>query len=162
MTPCVGTRRMSRPTGWRRILFRLPVHLYRWGFGWLLGQRFVAIHHRGRRTGAAHTTVVEVAARDRDADTWTVASGWGPEADWYRNLLAQPDVVIQVGRRWIPVHAEPLPADDGADVMTGYARRHPRTARRIAGLLGFAVDGSEADLRTVGRELPFIRFSPRP
>ncbi len=31
---------------------------------------------------------------------------------------------------------------------------------KLVRFMGFAVDGSEADYRLVGRELPFVRFVP--
>jgi deazaflavin-dependent oxidoreductase (nitroreductase family) len=155
-------QRRDPPTGWRRALFRLPIICYRLGVGWVLGTRFVLINHVGRRTGHLHTAVVEVVDHDPDADTCTVASGFGPSADWYRNLLATPDVTIQIGRRTIPVTARALSDDEGADAMAGYAAAHPRTARRIARFMGFEVDGTERDYREVGRAVPFVRFAPRP
>ena len=154
-------RRPERPTGWRRLLFRLPVHCYRLGLGWLLGTRFVLINHVGRRSGRLRTVVVEVVDHDPRADTWTVASGFGPTADWYRNLLATPDVSIQVGRRTIPVTARALSDDEGSGMMARYADAHPRTARRLAGFMGFEVDGSVRDYRELGRAVPFVRFVPR-
>lgn len=50
---------------------------------------------------------------------------------------------------------------EGADAMVRYADAHPRTARRLAGFMGFEVDGSERDYRELGRAIPFVRFVPR-
>lgn len=70
---------------------------------------------------------------------------------------------IQVGRRTIPVTAVKLTADEGAEVFARYGMKHRRAAKYLLPrMLGFSVDGSEADLRAVGRHLPFIRFVPRP
>jgi deazaflavin-dependent oxidoreductase (nitroreductase family) len=140
---------------------RMPIGVYRLGLGWLLGGRFVLIEHIGRRTGAHRSAVVEVVEHDRHARTWTVASGFGPTADWYRNVLSTPDLTIQVGRTRHAVTAEPLPPDDAAAVMGRYADAHPRTAQRLAGFMGYEVDGSREDYRALGRALPFIRFTPR-
>jgi deazaflavin-dependent oxidoreductase (nitroreductase family) len=155
-------QRPTPPTGWRRTLMRLPVHLYRLGLGWMLGTRFMLINHVGRHSGVPRTVVVEVVAHDRATGTWTVASGFGPTADWYRNLLANPRVTIQVGRRTMPVTAHALSEEDGATTMARYATAHPRTARQLARFMGFEVDGSERDYRELGRALPFVRFTPRP
>lgn len=149
------------PTGLRRALFRLPITLYRWRLGWLLGRRFVLIEHLGRRSGRWRQTVVEVVGRDPAAGTVTVASGFGRTADWYRNLLAHPEATIQVGGRRQAVRAVPLGPEEGADAMVGYARRHPRAGRYLSRFMGFEVDGGEADYREVGRAVPFLRFLPR-
>lgn len=136
--------------------------LYRARLGWLLGSRFLLIHHIGRTTGLPRTVVVEVVDHDPVAGTWTVASGFGPQAQWYRNLLATPPVHIEVGRQRLAVTAQPLAAEDGGEAMVRYATDHPRTARRLAAFMGFDVDGSSADYRALGRATPFIRFVPRP
>lgn len=153
--------RPRAPTGLRRLLFRLPIPLYRAHLGWLLGHRFVLINHIGRRTGRPRRVVVEVVARERATGTVTVASGFGPGADWYRNLRARPDVTIQVATRRTPVRAVPLTPEQGGEAMVTYARRHGRAARALSRYLGFVVDGSAGDYRAVGRKIPFVRFEPR-
>jgi len=75
------------------------VLLYRIGLGRLLGQRFLLLEHRGRRSGRLRRVVVEVVRRDPDRDAWIVASAWGERTQWYRNLLAQPEAMVQVGGR---------------------------------------------------------------
>jgi deazaflavin-dependent oxidoreductase (nitroreductase family) len=149
-----------RPTGLRRALFRLPLGLYRAHLGVVLGHRFVLINHVGRTTGRPRQVVVEIVDRDPATGAVTAASGFGPKSDWYRNLLAHPDVTIQTGRRRRSVRAVALSEVEAADAMAGYARRHPRAARALSRFMGFGVDGSEADYRAVGREIPMVRFVP--
>ncbi|WP_017540972.1 nitroreductase family deazaflavin-dependent oxidoreductase [Nocardiopsis halophila] len=155
------TGKPKRPTGLSKALFRAPTHLYRWNLGWLMGGRFLMLSHIGRRSGLVRRTVVEVVDRDAPQGTYTVCSGFGPRSDWYRNLLAEPKAVIQVGAKRMRVTARPLRAEEGAEAMVRYARRHARSARALAGFMGFRVDGSEADFREAGRRLPFVRFEPR-
>lgn len=154
-------KKVGPPKGLGRLLFRLPIHLYRCGLGWLFGNRLVLVKHVGRVTGKPRQVVLEVVSRDADG-SYVVASGWGPTAAWYRNLLHTPDVTIQVGRRTIPVTAVPLPADEGAEIMARYGSQHRVAAKvLLPRLMGFAVDGSEADFRAVGRRIPFVRFVSR-
>lgn len=123
-------KRPQRPAGIRRLAYRLPVWLYRAKLSSLLGRQFVLINHTGRTS------------------------------DWYRNMLAHPEASIQLGGPTIPVLAVPVPPDQAAEVMAGYAQRHPRAARALACFMGFAVDGSDADYRAVGRHLPVLRLEP--
>lgn len=148
----------ERPTGWRRRVMRAPVLAYRWHLGFLLGGRFVLVHHVGRRTGAARTVVVEVVQHDATGAV-TVASGFGPGSDWYQNLLAHPRTVIEIGAQARHVRARALSPDEAAAVMADYAARHPRAARTLAGYMGFDVD-PDPDFRAVGAALPMIRFEP--
>ncbi|SFQ04009.1 deazaflavin-dependent oxidoreductase, nitroreductase family [Amycolatopsis arida] len=149
------------PTGLGRLLFRLPIHLYRLGLGWLLGDRFLLLTHVGRVSGRTRRTVIEVIEHDPRAGDYVVCSGYGPRADWYRNVLTTPEVTIQVGRHVLPATAVPLGEEEGGETMARYARHHPWTARRLVRVLGFAVDGSPEDYRAVGRHLPFVRLRPR-
>src|SRR5690606_7162753 len=126
-----ATARVSRPrppTGLRRWFVRTPVPLYRCGLGWLFGDRFVLLEHVGRRTGRRRWAVLEVVTFDPAARTVTVASCYGLASDWYRNLLARPEVTIVLGRRRQAVRAVPLSADEAGEAMVEYARRHPRAA----------------------------------
>ncbi|GAA1227322.1 nitroreductase family deazaflavin-dependent oxidoreductase [Prauserella halophila] len=155
-------KKVQPPKGLARILFRLPLQLYRVGLGWLFGGRLMVVNHVGRVTGKRRQVVLEVIARNVNDGSYVVASGWGPAAAWYRNLLHTPDVTIQVGRHTIPVTSVPLARDEGADIMAHYASRHRVAAKHLLPrLMGFRVDGSEADFRAVGQHMPFVRFVPR-
>ncbi|MDG5486094.1 nitroreductase family deazaflavin-dependent oxidoreductase [Mycolicibacterium gadium] len=155
-------KKIGPPSGIRRFLFRLPIYLYRVRLGWMLGDRLLLLHHVGRVSGKHRLVVLEVAEHDNATDSFLVASGWGPTAAWYRNVLKTPDVTIQVGRRTIAVTAQPLTKEEGAEVFVRYARRHPKAAERVLPhLMGYSVDGSERDFREVGLMMPFIRFTPR-
>jgi deazaflavin-dependent oxidoreductase (nitroreductase family) len=151
----------SLPTGPLRWFFRAPILAYRARLGWLFGHRLVLVEHRGRKTGLRRRVVVEVAARDHDSGAVVVASGFGPKANWYRNVLAHPDTTIVLGARRVAVHAVPLSSEEGGEVMVDYARRHAASAKVLAGYMGMPVDGSEKAYRELGRVLPFVRFEPR-
>ncbi|SHU06588.1 nitroreductase family deazaflavin-dependent oxidoreductase [Mycolicibacterium phocaicum] len=156
-------KKVSPPAGLSRFLYRLPIYAYRAHLGWAFGERILLLHHLGRVSGKPRQAVLEVAEHDRTNDTFVVASGWGAGAAWYQNVLHTPDVTIDVGRRTIPVTAIALNADEGADVFARYAMRHRFMAKlALPRVMGFSVDGSEADFREAGRHMPFVRFVPRP
>ncbi|MGC9379681.1 nitroreductase/quinone reductase family protein [Streptomyces sp. MH13] len=174
-------RRPQLPAGRRRTAARLPILLFRAGLGPLFGKRLLLLHHTGRNSGRDRRVVLEVVAHDScetgpqatgpqatgsreygssepSGRSWTVASGFGPRADWYRNLRQQPKTVIQFGNRHHAVTAHFLPAEEGAGIMAEYARRRPGTARRLCAFMGLAVDGGEASFREAGRAVPFVRL----
>ena len=153
-------KNVQPPAGLTRFLFRIPIHLYRLRLGWLFGSRLLLLNHIGRVSGKPRQTILEVA--EHDGHSYVVASGWGPTAAWYRNIVHTPDVTIQVGTRTIPVTAMPLDKEEGAQVFVRYGSRHRTVAKYVLPrVLGFCVDGSDADFRAVGQQLPFIRFVPR-
>ncbi|MER7545921.1 nitroreductase family deazaflavin-dependent oxidoreductase [Actinomadura sp.] len=149
--------RPSPPTGLRRFVVRLPIHLYRMRLGRLMGDRFLLLEHIGRKSGKRRQVVLEVIERSEGG--YVVCSGFGKKADWYRNLMRRPDAAIQVGRRRLDVTAHPLDPAEGGEIMARYAPRHPKAAVRLVHLMGFTVDGTVDDFRRVGRELPFLRLS---
>ncbi|HTY28018.1 MAG TPA: nitroreductase family deazaflavin-dependent oxidoreductase [Mycobacterium sp.] len=153
-------KNVQPPAGLTRFLFRTPILVYRLRLGWLFGSRLLLLNHVGRVSGKPRQSVLEVA--EHDGDTYVVASGWGPTAAWYRNILHTPDVTIQVGTRTIPVTAIPLDKEQGAQVFVRYGSRHRTAAKYVLPrMLGFSVDGSDADFHAVGQQLPFVRFVPR-
>ncbi|MCO6450833.1 MAG: nitroreductase family deazaflavin-dependent oxidoreductase [Caldilineales bacterium] len=152
----VQTRAPKPPSGLTRILFRLPIYLYKIGLGGLLGGRFLLLNHAGRKSGLPRQTVVEVVRHDAPNDTYIIASGFGEGSQWFQNLMHTPAATIQVGRRRMSAHARRLSSDEGAAEMADYAQRNPKAARTLAGYMGFEVDGSEAGYRQLGEQLPFV------
>ncbi|MFC7549171.1 nitroreductase family deazaflavin-dependent oxidoreductase [Plantactinospora sp. GCM10030261] len=153
-------RPAAPPAGMRRLLFRLPVYVYRVGLGAVLGRRFLYLVHTGRVSGRRRDVVIETVGRE--GGRYQVCSGFGTSAQWYRNIRHNPDVAIQVGRHRARATAVLLDTARGADLMARYASRHPTLARRLCTVMGFEVDGSEADFREVGRRVPFVEFVPQP
>ncbi len=148
------------PQGWKRLLFRAPLLLYRVGLGWLLGKRFLLLNHLGRKSGLARKTVLEVVNYDSETDTYYIASGYGKKAQWYKNIVADPNVNIQVGLRRLAVQAMPLEPDESGEMMVKYAKKYPKAAKALCHLVGYQVDGSPEDYRTIGKDvIPFFALS---
>ena len=153
---------VSPPGGLLRLLYRLPVWLYRLGLGWLLGERFLLVNHVGRKSGKRYQTVVEVARRDPEAGAYVVAAAYGRRSDWYLNLRENPDVTIQVGRRRLDVRAHFLSPEESGRELADYARRHPVAAGNLIRLIGYEAPETADGYRRLGREhIPFVVFRPR-
>jgi deazaflavin-dependent oxidoreductase (nitroreductase family) len=152
----------QKPSGVFKSVLRLPVWLYRWHLGVLLGERFLLITHVGRRSGRTYGTPVEVVEHDRSSGTYVVCSGTGPQADWYQNLTAAPASQVTVGRRsWQPVQRM-LDADEAAEYFRRYERRHPRTARALLRTMGQTYDGTDRGRVAMMSRIPMVAFSDRP
>jgi len=152
------TPRVQPPRGWKRILWRLPIGLYRLGLGWLLGERFLLLTHTGRKTGLPRYAVVEVMRHDPITDTYYVASGFGEKSDWFRNIQKTPQVTIQVGRRKTAAVAERLPLEEAERELLDYAQRHPRALRSLARILGYRIEDPEQDVRALAQVIPIVAF----
>ncbi len=155
------TKAVAPPKGLSRIMFRLPIGLYRLHLGWMLGGRFLLVNHIGRKSGLPRQVVIEVVRHDKESQTIIVASGFGKKSQWYRNLQKNPDVTIQLGTKKYTARAEFLSAGQGTIEMADYARRHPFAARELAKLMGYRMDGTDEDYRILGNEIPFIALKYR-
>lgn len=158
----IEPNRPRPPTGWKRVAARAPVHLYRAGLGSLFGRRMMLLIHTGRTSGQARRVVIEVVTRSTEPQSWTVASGFGPRAQWYRNLRHTPQATIQVGRRYHAVTAHFLTAEEGGEVMARYAPVHPRAAKALCQYMGFRTDGTAESFRAAGEQIPFVRLDATP
>lgn len=90
----------------------------------VIGQIMV-IQHTGRRSGKTYHTPVNYAIIGEDV---YCMSGFGAASDWYKNVMAHPDVEIWLPHGWWQGHAEdvsdaPNRLDIGRRVLvaTGFA-----------------------------------------
>jgi deazaflavin-dependent oxidoreductase (nitroreductase family) len=136
-------RYVPPPSGLSRLLYRSPIYLYRMGLGWMLGGRFLLLEHIGRVSSFPRQTVLEVVRHDATDDVYYVAAAWGEQADWFRNLQAQPAAVIQTGRRKLHVQSTVLSSVEAAQELLDYAQRNPTAARSLSRLLGYRIEGPQ-------------------
>jgi deazaflavin-dependent oxidoreductase (nitroreductase family) len=155
------THHPKSPSGITRLLFRLPIYLYRLGLGGLLSERFLLLNHIGRTSGLPRQAVIEVVRHDPANSAYVVASGFGEQSQWLKNLMHTPDATIQVSRRQLAVRARRLSPQEAENEMADYARRNPKAARALARFMGFQVDGTEAGYRELGAQLPFMALEKR-
>lgn len=74
------------------LLWRLGLGSYGNGTRW--GGSIMVIKHTGRRSGLRYLTPVNYAVVDGDI---YCSAGFGVKADWYKNLLVNPEVEV-----WLP------------------------------------------------------------
>ena len=153
-------RELSPPRGLSRAFFRFPIYIYRLGLGGIFGKRMLLLNHTGRVSGLPRQAMLEVVNHDPDTGTFVVNAGFGPDSDWYRNLLAKPDASIVVGRKKIDVRAEQLAPAEAGPLMLNFVRQHPQEARFVRHL-GDEVDGSDEDWLALWEELILIALRPR-
>lgn len=78
---------------------------WRFGAGFRRPVKILLLEHRGRTTGRLRTTPLVFM---RDGDRVVVVASQGGRAEhpqWYRNVVAGPDVTVQIGRERTEVHA---------------------------------------------------------
>ncbi|MGE3911519.1 MAG: nitroreductase family deazaflavin-dependent oxidoreductase [Chloroflexota bacterium] len=91
--------------------------------GW--APTFGIVHHRGRSSGRAYQTPVNVFAR---RGGYAVALTYGPGAEWVRNVLANGEAVLETrGRRYHVTHPRLVHDPQGRHV--------PRPVRAVLEIL---------------------------
>jgi deazaflavin-dependent oxidoreductase (nitroreductase family) len=106
----------------------------------------VELHHTGRTSGQPRRTMLTAPIFEPDRVVLVASKGGHPDhPDWYKNLVAHPDVELTV--------------DD---------ERRPMRAHRVGGRAGRAVArdrvvyrGYEGYQRNTDREIPVVILEPR-
>ncbi|WP_459549476.1 nitroreductase family deazaflavin-dependent oxidoreductase [Nocardia sp. X0981] len=133
---------------------RAPIRIFRARAGFLFGGRLLLLEHIGRISGKSRYVALETVDRP-DAETVVIASGFGETAQWYRNLLAEPNCRVSIGTRSrVPAVARPLDRAEAAAVLAGYRARHPKAYRKLGDII------EKATGRTI-ETVPLIELSLR-
>ena len=157
-TPLLGLRR--QPGRLALAVFRLPLPLYRRGWGWLLGDTFLLLVHTGRRTGRAYSTVAMVLNYDRQSHEAVICSAWGKNSDWIRNIQARPALKVQIGRESFTPDQRFLSQDESVAVLAEFQRRHPYRSRLLASALGWGDLRSDSAAHEFVSTRPFVSLRP--
>lgn len=102
------------------------------------GAPMILVNHVGAKSGNAYTTPL-VYTRDGDAYVVIASKGGAPEdPQWLHNLVATPDITVEVGTDTIPVRARVPEGDERdrlfraqADLMPNFDEYQRNTTRTI-------------------------------
>lgn len=142
-----------------RHVARAPVPFYLRGLGLVLGQRLVAVEYRARLSGRIKQVVLEVAGGE--PGRVLVVSGHGPKASWYRDVVAEPRVLLTGGSlRDAPAAARALSRTETlAELERFRTRRNAAALARAFGVPALTADGPLDPALAV--RLPMVEFTPR-
>jgi deazaflavin-dependent oxidoreductase (nitroreductase family) len=156
--PLLGLRR--QPGRLALAVFRIPLPLYRRGWGWLLGHTFLLLVHAGRKTGKPHTAVAMVLKYNPQTHEAVIFSAWGQDADWIRNIRARPALQVQIGRESFTPQQRFLTEDESLAVVAEFLRRHPGRTRLATRIMGWEDLRSDTSAKDFISTRPFIAFRP--
>jgi deazaflavin-dependent oxidoreductase (nitroreductase family) len=99
----------------------------------------VELHTTGRTSGRARSTVLTAPVTDGGRVVLVASKGGDDrDPDWYRNLIAGPDIELTIGGQRQPMRARPASAAERAELWprvvaahAGYASYQRRTRRDI-------------------------------
>ena len=121
-------------------LHRAIVHLTA---GQVLGSAFgmpvAGLHTVGRKSGQPRSTMLTAPVTEGDRVVLVASKGGDDrDPDWYRNLIAQPDIELTMAGQRLPMRARRASPQEKAELWprvlaayTGYGGYHRRTDRDI-------------------------------
>ncbi|MDH3306438.1 MAG: nitroreductase family deazaflavin-dependent oxidoreductase [Acidimicrobiia bacterium] len=149
---------MTAPRIVLRLLKLPPRLIYAIGLGRIYGRFVLLLTTSGRRTGQRRVTPLQY---ERIQGNVVVASVRGTEADWVRNLIANPTVEVQVGRqRFSGVAQVDTDAGSIADFIELRFHRHPWMVGGIMRLDGIPRHPQRSQLQAYAGRLALITITP--
>jgi deazaflavin-dependent oxidoreductase (nitroreductase family) len=159
MTTGVAHREHQLRQGFR-YFNRFMLLMWRLGMGaWInawpeVGGRIMVIRHIGRRTGRRRYTPVNYTVADGEI---YCTAGFGSLSDWYRNILAHPEVEVWLPDGWWAGVAEEVSDIDTRMPLLRQVLIDSGFAARTAGLDPVCMRNEELDRATASYRLIHIR-----
>jgi len=143
---------------WPRFAYRLlslpPRAAYTLGLGSLIGRMVLLLTTTGRKSGLLYVTPLQYMQED---NVIYVASVRGQDADWFRNIVANQEVRVQVRRICFTTQAEPI-TNPGciADLLELRLRRNPRIVGAMLRTDGMPAQPSREELEAYAARLAMV------
>jgi deazaflavin-dependent oxidoreductase (nitroreductase family) len=113
--------------------------------GQFQGAPLLLLHTSGAKTGAERVNPMMYLDVDGRRFVFASKAGADTNPDWYRNLIAHPEVTIEVGQDTYSARATPLSGDERDRIYAEQAGRYP----------GFAEYQEKTD-----RVIPVVELTP--
>ena len=142
------------PNSLLRFIHYPPRALYALGLGLLIGKLILLLTTTGRKSGLPRVTLLQYEEVD---GVITVGAARGRQADWVRNIAADPKVMIRVGRRQFHGIAE-IVSDVShiADFLELRLQRHPTMVGAMLRSEDLPVPPSRAQLEAYAAGLTVV------
>jgi deazaflavin-dependent oxidoreductase (nitroreductase family) len=132
--------------------------MYALGLGPLFGRFVLLLTTTGRKSGKARVTPLQYEEID---GVIYIAAARGQRADWFRNLVANPQVEVRVKSRRFRCMAEPIYSPQQiADFLEVRLRRHPRMMSAILRRDGLPVQPKRMELEAYAARLAVVALKP--
>jgi deazaflavin-dependent oxidoreductase (nitroreductase family) len=120
------------------------------------GDLVLLLQTTGRVTGRPHNTFLQYELWD---GVYTVGSARGPEADWFRNLVANPEVRVRLKGTWHTAQAKPVTDPERVLAFLEYRlERHPNMIRGMLLTHGLPLQPTREDLAALTENLTLAKL----
>jgi deazaflavin-dependent oxidoreductase (nitroreductase family) len=145
---------------WQKIktVQRIHQRLYASGRGWVVGWIILLLEHTGRKTGRQYATPLQY---ERIDGNYCLGAARGSNADWFRNVQADPRVRVSVGRRTFEAIAEAvIDPERVADFLAVRLQHHPLMIGLMMKLHHLPMHPNRAQLLELGRTTALVILHP--
>lgn len=139
-------------------LFKVPMLFYRAGLP-CMGNFILLLTTTGRKTGKPRYTPLEYHPED-GSGYFIVMAGWGGNTDWKKNILANPSVHVQAGRRHFNATAEEMSNEEVAAWLYKATQVNPSSLKIWSRWAGEDLNGSLESMRKAAPHFPSFRLIP--
>jgi deazaflavin-dependent oxidoreductase (nitroreductase family) len=134
------------------------VRRYRAGLGKFAGRMVLLLTTTGRKTGNLHTVAAQY---EKIGGKYYIGAGRGQKCDWYRNILANPDVEIEIGATHLHGKAAPiLDVEALTDFLVYRLKKHPLMVGMILKSDGCAFRPSRGELLEYCKGIAAVIITP--
>ncbi|MDQ2624816.1 MAG: nitroreductase family deazaflavin-dependent oxidoreductase [Actinomycetota bacterium] len=96
--------------------------------------------------------------REESPDSLVVASGFGRNSQWFRNVVAEPRCHVSIGvTRRRPAVATVLDTAESEEALAYYRQAHPGSWEKLSAIIVEATGETDPDLPLVRLELQPVR-----
>jgi deazaflavin-dependent oxidoreductase (nitroreductase family) len=142
---------------WAKFIAKAPLVLWRLGLGPITGRGFLVLTTTGRKSGLPRRTMVEY---HRLNGKKYIASGFGKEAQWYKNIMADPRVTVQTSDGTERMRAVRVTDDDELIAIIEVFKRVDTPAGIEWYLRSYGVEPTHEDIVAKKDRLYFLRLAP--
>jgi deazaflavin-dependent oxidoreductase (nitroreductase family) len=143
---------------WRIMRWLNPHLLGRFRSGGKPGQLVLLLTTSGRKTGADHLTPLQY---ELVGEAYYVGSARGRSADWYCNILSNPEVKIEINGEVFSAHAEAITDPKKiAEFIELRLSRHPRMIGTMLRLEGLPARYSRRELEEFASKKALVILHP--
>jgi len=114
--------------------------------GWFEGATLLLLHHTGAKSGTERVNPLVYQQVGDSLAIFGSAAGGPRDPQWFRNLIAHPDVTVEVGTKTLKVRARVADPDERATI---YARQKE-----------IASNFADYEKSAAPREIPVILLDP--
>lgn len=137
---------------------RIHQRLYDSGKGWIVGWLILLLRHTGRKSGKLYATPLQY---EKIGETYCIGAARGSSADWFRNVQANPNVDVSVGRQRFKALAEAVTDPEKvADFLAFRLKHRPLMIGLMMKMHKLPMKPSREQLLVLGKTTALVILHP--